>query len=120
MMSGHENNRFAGGRGGAAHQVLLLVFHLEHQRADGIDHHLQEGDVDRTEDDQEAEDQRQPRDGHMDGEDEAHRLAQVVVDAPSKPDRSNDGAEVVDRIRTRPSSWPEQAVAVACPLHRLS
>ena len=39
--------------------------------------------------------QRQPRDGHMHGKDEAHRLAQVVVDAPPQPDGGDDGAEII-------------------------
>ena len=45
-----------------------------------------------------AEQQRQQRqagDRHVHGEDEAHCLAQVVVDAAAEPDRLDDRAEIV-------------------------
>ena len=54
--------------------------------------------MDRAEDDRHAEDerqQRQPGDRHMHGEDESHRLAQVVIDAPPKPDGRDDRVEIV-------------------------
>ena len=51
-----------------------------------------------AEDDRQAEQQRQQRqagDRHVDREDVAHRLAQIVVDAPAEPDGADDRAEIV-------------------------
>ena len=52
----------------------------------------------RAEHDRQAEQQwqqRQPGDRHMHGEDEAHRLAKIVVDPPAEPDGLDDRAEIV-------------------------
>ena len=39
--------------------------------------------------------QGQTGDGNMHGEDEAHRLAQIVIDPPPQPDRRHDRAEII-------------------------
>ena len=93
-----REQRLVGSARRAAHDVVFLGFGLEHQRADGIDHHFEKGDMDRSEQDRQAEhqrQQRQARNGDVNGKDETHRLAQIVVDAAAETDRLDDRAEIV-------------------------
>ena len=93
-----REQRFVGRARRAAHDVVFLGLGLEYERADRIDDHFEKGDMDRSEQDGQAEhqrQQRQARNGDVNGKDEAHRLAQIVVDAAAETDRLDDGAEIV-------------------------
>ena len=81
-----------------AHYVLFLGFRLEHKRADRVDDHLDKGDMDRPEQDGQAERQRhqsQTGNRHLHGKDKSSRLAQIVVDAAAEPNCLDDRTEVV-------------------------
>ena len=76
----------------------LGLLRLEDEGADRVDDHLEEGYMNRPQDQRQAEGQRNEREsgnGNMNRENERHRLAQIVVDAPAQPDGVDDGCEVV-------------------------
>ena len=69
------------------HGIGLLALGFEDDRADRIDHHLKKGDVKRPEQQRQIKQQRcqgKAGDGHMDGQDLGHGLAQIVVDPPTE------------------------------------